>query len=537
MRFEYSPLVIPLLISGLIAILVAAYSWIRRTNRGSLFLGLLAIAVAEWSICYALEISGADLYTKVFWAKIEYVGIVMIPLMWFGLAFQIVNRTKWITPLTMILLSILPVVTLFMVATTETNGMIWRTIQVYSYRNFSFLHVTYGTWFWIHTAYSYILILAGSLAVVIRMVGRMQGIFRNQAIILLIAVLAPWLGNVIYLLEVGPLPNLDLTPFAFTISAVVFTWGILGFQLVDLTPIARSTVVDEMDSGMVVLDNANRIVDINPSALSVIGRSVREVTGKNAAEVFSKWPEIVENFQDVHDAFAEISITQGESPVWFEVRVSPLHDHRSGIAGRVITMTNISERKQTEVLLQENEERFRQIVENVNEIIYRTDINGNLIYVNNPTLHNMGFKDEAEVLGRHYLDLAAPSARQEMKEYYERQIITQEPNTYHEFPAIKADGSEIWVGQNVQLIKENDMVIGFQAVAWDITELKRARDAMGFRARPGSGGKPPQESAVVQCQSRTTDTPGRNSWICRITAVENLRHLESGSIQCHRADH
>lgn len=480
MRFEFSPLVIPLLISGLIAIGVAVFTWIRRARRGAITLSLLGLAVSLWSICYALEIAGSDLYTKVFCAKIEYLGIVTIPVLWFVFALQQANRTKWLNAMTSILLMIIPIVTLVMVATTESHGLIWRTTQVYTYQNFTFLKVTHGWWFWVHTGYSYILLVAGSLSIAGRMIGRIQGVFRIQALIMLVAVMAPWLGNALYLFEAGPFPNLDLTPFGFVISVVAFTWGIFGFQLVDLTPIARSRVVDEMDPGMIVLDNANRIVDVNPSALAIIESTARAITGKNAADVFNKWPDVIEKFRNVEEVATEITITRGEDPTWYEVRVSPLRDRGSGMAGRVITLTDITDRKQTELLLQENEERFRQIVENVNEIIYRTDIDGYFIYVNNPTLHNLGFKDETEVLDRHFLELAAPAARAEMKAFYDRQLHTQEPNTYYEFPAVRADGREIWIGQNVQLIRENDQIVGFQAVAWDISELKRARDAMEF---------------------------------------------------------
>jgi PAS domain S-box-containing protein len=480
MRFEYSPLVIPLLIAGLISIWVAIYAYAHRVNKGATLLLLLGVAIAEWSICYAFEIAGANLFTKVLWAKLEYAGIVTIPVLWFVFCLQQTNRSRWLEKKNIILLLIVPLITLILVWTTEFHGLVWQSTQVFTYRDYSFLSINHGSWFWVHTVYSYILLIGGTISIIIRMISRIQGIFRNQAIIMLVAVLAPWIGNLVYLLGIGPYPNLDLTPFTFVFSVIVFAWGIFGYQLNDLTPIARSTVVDEMEPGIVVLDISNRIVDINPSALSIINSTEKEATGRYAAEIFAMWPAIIQSIGNPSENTTEITINRGEEPTWYEVGISSLKDRQKGIAGRVITIANITERKQTEVLLRENEERFRQIVENVNEIIYRTDIDGYFIYVNNPTLHNLGFENETEVLGRHFLELASPVARQEMKLFYDHQIQVQEPNTYFEFPAIRADGREIWIGQNVQLIKENDQVIGFQAVAWDITELKRARDAMEF---------------------------------------------------------
>jgi len=68
--------------------------------------------------------------------------------------------------------------------------------------------------------------------------------------------------------------------------------------------------------------------------------------------------------------------------------------------------------------------------------------------------------------------------RHKIKRVYEHQYISKTPSTYHEFPAVAADGHDIWFGQNVQLIFEGDKVIGFQALARDITAIKEAHEAL-----------------------------------------------------------
>ncbi|MDD2922465.1 MAG: ATP-binding protein [Anaerolineales bacterium] len=137
-------------------------------------------------------------------------------------------------------------------------------------------------------------------------------------------------------------------------------------------------------------------------------------------------------------------------------------------------------RKQVETLLLENEARFRQIVESANDVIYRTDMLGNFIYVNPTSLIIMGYKNESEVLGKNYLELAAPEWRHKLKRFYNRQFLTKQSNTYFEFPAINAGGEAIWFGQSVQIIKDGDAVVGFQAVARDITQLKQAQEALSL---------------------------------------------------------
>jgi PAS domain S-box-containing protein len=143
-------------------------------------------------------------------------------------------------------------------------------------------------------------------------------------------------------------------------------------------------------------------------------------------------------------------------------------------------ITVILRRKQAETLLLESEVRFRQIVENASDIIYRADVDGNFIYFNPTGIIILGYQNEAEVLGRNYLDLAAPEWRHKLRNFYRRQFFKKEKNTYFEFPAVNPHGEVIWLGQSVQIIEENDVITGFQAVARDITKLKRAQESLAL---------------------------------------------------------
>ncbi|MDO9300897.1 MAG: ATP-binding protein, partial [Anaerolineales bacterium] len=143
-------------------------------------------------------------------------------------------------------------------------------------------------------------------------------------------------------------------------------------------------------------------------------------------------------------------------------------------------VTVILRRKQAETLLLASEVRFRQIVENASDIIYRTNVDGDFVYFNPTAVSILGYQNESEILGKNYLDLAVPEWRHKLKRFYGRQFFAKENNTYFEFPAINPNGEVIWLGQSVQLIKEGDAVIGFQAVARDITKLVQAREALAL---------------------------------------------------------
>src|SRR4029453_1925862 len=137
-----------------------------------------------WSLGYALEIAGTDLATKIIWGKSQYFGIVTVPLSWIIFAYSYSTRGTRMTPRTVGLLSIVPLITLILAFTTEYHGLIWGHVQIHSVGTFSALEVEHCFLFWIYVLYSYILLTAGTIFIV-RSFARTRGVFLRQNIILL----------------------------------------------------------------------------------------------------------------------------------------------------------------------------------------------------------------------------------------------------------------------------------------------------------------------------------------------------------------
>jgi PAS domain S-box-containing protein len=123
------------------------------------------------------------------------------------------------------------------------------------------------------------------------------------------------------------------------------------------------------------------------------------------------------------------------------------------------------------------EANYRQLVEQAKDIIYRTDAQGRFTFVNPVATRLLGYTPQ-ELLGRRFVELIRPDAREAAERFYGRQFVRKSPNTYHEFPALTKDGREIWFGQNVQVLLTDDCIVGFHAVTRDITERKRAEEAL-----------------------------------------------------------
>ncbi len=342
MSFEYSPYILSLVIAALISGWALFYIWPHRKTNSILMLVLLAAGVAAWSTGYALEIAGADLATKLFWGKFQYLGIATIPVAWLFFALTYTNPSHQFMRRTVVWLSIIPLITLVLTFTTELHGLVWTEFRIIREGDFSALQLSHGLWFWVYWGYSQLLLLAGT-TIMVRSLVRARGAFRGQRILFFIAVLAPWIGNALYVTGNSPIAYLDLTPFAFTISVAALVWAIFGFRLMDIAPMARDRVVDSMREGMIVLDVKGNVIDINNAAARMIGVPVANAIGKTAGDIFSPWAHLMERFRNVTDARDEISVGEGDAERRYEVRLSPLQDQQDQLVGRVILLRVMDE--------------------------------------------------------------------------------------------------------------------------------------------------------------------------------------------------
>jgi PAS domain S-box-containing protein len=138
----------------------------------------------------------------------------------------------------------------------------------------------------------------------------------------------------------------------------------------------------------------------------------------------------------------------------------------------------IRQRDAAERVVQETKERVKYFMQHATDIIYRTDRDGKFAIVNPAVESLIGYKPE-ELIGRDFLYLVVPSWREKVAEFYKRQFQEQTPNTHFSFPIRRKDGSELWIGQNLQPIFEQGKIGGAQAVARDITRRVQLEEGLG----------------------------------------------------------
>ncbi|MGE5558367.1 MAG: histidine kinase N-terminal 7TM domain-containing protein [Bacillota bacterium] len=340
---------VPLGSAAAISLALAFYAWKRRRPTGYISFVFLMLSVAEWSLGYTMELGSADLHAKLFWAKVQFLGMVVVPAAW--LIFIVINigRETWLKYRIAILIWAEPVIVCILVWTNDFHKIIWDTMSMPAGGLPASLHPAYRWGFWMHTVYSYMVIFFGAHLLFMSHI-QSPHFYRRQTGMLLVGGFAPWVVNIMHIFRLGPIPDLDFTPLALSLSGLAVSLGVFRFNFLDIMPVARDAVIENMRDLVIVLDDQNRIVDLNPSARRIIGETYREVIGRSAFEIFSHWRELMEKYRDTYEADAEIAVMRGEEERHFDLSISPLRAGDGKNPGKLIMLKDITERKNAEKL-------------------------------------------------------------------------------------------------------------------------------------------------------------------------------------------
>jgi PAS domain S-box-containing protein len=337
--------IVLLIIGATVSAILAIFAWRYRAAPGAMPFVYLMLAVVIWSLTDALELLSSDIPSKLFWSRLTYIGITVVPAALLAFVMQYIGRERWLTRRTVLLLAIEPLVVELLLWTNDLHHLFWTDIHLVPGEVFTLWNVTHGPAFWLHAFYAYILLLLSTI-LLIRTLLRSPQIYRGQVSTLLFGILAPWISNIISLADLSPLPYIDLTPPALTLSGVALAWGLFRFRLLDIVPVARDAVLESMSDGVFVVDAQQRVVDVNPAGCRILGRPAHTVIGQPATHLLAHRPDLIRRYMDVTTTRDLLSLDMEDGRHNFDLRISPLHDRAGRLTGRLIVLRDITELNQ-----------------------------------------------------------------------------------------------------------------------------------------------------------------------------------------------
>jgi len=342
---SYIAYIIILIGSTIIACLLLTRIWTLRATPGAYGLMISVASVAEWSLTYIMEISQTNMAEKIFWAKMEYLGISFVVVGIFIFAMHYSGRGAWLSYPRLILLLTPALLGFLLALTNESHHQIWTAIGFTNNLPFGPLATTHGVGFFVLTAYLYVLILLTTISF-FQIAIRGQGLYSYQARIMLAGMFFPWAANIIYISGLSPFPTIDLTPFALTFANVAISISFLRYRFMDIQPIAHSSVFNAMKDGVIVLDYKERIEDINPVG-TLIFQDKGNLLGREIHSLLPKWNDW-KLANPTGEITQEISFDLGADKLTFSLRTTSLFDRNGKRNGRVLLISDITELKRAQ---------------------------------------------------------------------------------------------------------------------------------------------------------------------------------------------
>jgi diguanylate cyclase (GGDEF)-like protein/PAS domain S-box-containing protein len=245
------------------------------------------------------------------------------------------------------------------------------------------------------------------------------------------------------------------------------------------------TILEEMNDGYFEVDLTGKYTFVTETNARLLATTPEKLLGKDSSEYMVK-----EDIPLVRGAFNKIYKTgKPERNITYralhkdgtisiaELSGFPRKDEKGNIIGFRGIARDITERKQMEEALRQSEEKYRNILQSIQEGYFELDLAGNYTFVNDANCRLLGYSRD-EIIGM--------NARQHMphednykkvSQAYTELFLTGKPIESLEIFSVKKDGTPIIYETSVTLIKNaQGKAIGFRGVSRDITERKRMEE-------------------------------------------------------------
>jgi PAS domain S-box-containing protein len=478
MTLQYTPLLIPLLVSAAGGFGLGLYAWKHRRGReGVATFALLNFVAGTGALGDALRWMSTDVWWQYFWALCRRPAVEILPVVVVVFVAQYIGRGGSLSRRILVLLSVIPAIGIALALTNPWHGLIYFNIRQTEWDGLATLVYDRGPWSGIAPVYNYLLGLGGFALIVMAWV-RSPSRHRGQILLLFGALLIPQAANVFHVLRPSPV---DLTPMAMMLSFALLAWAIFRHRFLDMIPAAWHAIIEKMSDAMLVLDQGHRLVDLNPAAQRLLGRSGTAAVGLPVAEV------LPESIPALAAAIAGTELRESEIALDgrdYELRLSPVRNKDGAVTGRVLLLHDITEQKRTRERLRQSVETSQVILESIEDGYYEIDLIGNMVATTDVTARIGGLASKEEAVGRNFAEFTDAASAQRLMSTFNRIYRTGEAMKDIEYPFTTPAGVAKSIEMSATVKRDaTGKPIGFRGMLRDVTERRRAAEELARAKR------------------------------------------------------
>jgi PAS domain S-box-containing protein len=245
-------------------------------------------------------------------------------------------------------------------------------------------------------------------------------------------------------------------------------------------------ILEEMADGYWETDLSGNFTFLNTPVVRSYGRSREELLGLNIKQHMDK-----ETASRVHKAFNQIfqtsepavglfyETTRGDGASYYaESNVSLVRDAEGRPAGFRGIARDVTERRRAEEAIRLSEERYRTIIEEMDDSYWETDLSGNLTFFNNQVVSQFG-RSREELLGLNNREYMNEKTARRVGKVFKQIYLTGEPVRGFAYEMTRGDGTSYYAESNISLIRDAEgKPAGFRGISRDVTARRRAEEAI-----------------------------------------------------------
>jgi PAS domain S-box-containing protein len=354
-----------LIITTLINSFTIYISWRRRKTKGGFYIALAVLAIAFWTLSAGMNYATVPIPLKVFFAKLEYTFynstfafLAMFALTYAGYEDWLKKRSIKAFFLT------LPISNILLAWTNDWHGLLWKSFNRSEFGNNTVVFEHGPGYYWAT--------VTGTLMILSIILPLWQAshkgteLSQRQARLLLIASILSVVSTVIYLLGNLRLKGVDWAPIICSVLGIMFILILYGTRLLDLVPIARYTIIEQMSDCILVLDENNRMVDFNPAAQEIFEFNQNHL-GKQIKVVMAHWPEVIDLFSPNSNKTSQLTIIHEGKTRVFDTHLTIFTDSSGKSYGKLMMFSDVTKHHQAEQALAQRLFEIQELNKNLRE--------------------------------------------------------------------------------------------------------------------------------------------------------------------------
>ena len=339
--YSYSPDIWLPVLTVFLLIALSVYSWRGRSVPGALPFAIASLLTALWAVGSIMEYAAIGLAVQINWVKFQSICQLFATALITCFILEFAWPRRWLTRRNLILLFIVPLLNVLVLLIDEFyrletpgSGFDGSAILLYDQSKWLFLSYVYGlgllnlivfAWLFVHSPrqrWPVVVMAAGQIA-----------------------------AGTVFLLETGGLTHTTFPAEMLAISVLFFVYAMVRFGLYILNPVplGHQMAIQQMHTGMLVLDSRRRVVSLNPSAERILKVSAGRAVGRPIWELLPDYPD--ESLIDGAGTEIELSLGIEQGVRRYTLTISLLKDGWGFDSGRLLLLRDVTEQKQAQAKL------------------------------------------------------------------------------------------------------------------------------------------------------------------------------------------